>query len=130
MEFRELTEATQVLLNTIQSESSSMKANLELMMGRCKTEEELRRVLSRLLDGSLKSLAGAISELKYPVIILELEDEHPCDSCVVVRLDPGEHCGGCVNEARRGDWIPPESRDPPPYIDVDECSAEEDLSEE
>ena len=41
------------------------------------------------------------------------EAEHPCDSCIVItdKLDPNEHCDGCMNEMRLIDYVPPNMRD-------------------
>ena len=41
------------------------------------------------------------------------ETEHPCDGCIVIRdkLDPNEHCDGCINEMRLIDYVPPNMRE-------------------
>ncbi len=41
------------------------------------------------------------------------KSEHPCDRCIVItdKLDPNEHCDGCMNEMRLIDYVPPDMRE-------------------
>ncbi len=128
MRFDELSKGTQTILNTLESESLSIRTRLDLIIGTANDEAELRSKLLYLLDGPLKNLVSVAAELREPIVIIEEEAEHPCDNCAVVKenMEPEEverHCAGCENEMRQVDWVHPKLRG---YVEPTEASAEDD----
>ena len=107
VEFAELTDDTQSLINTFENEVFAIRERMKSALASARSEDELRRILFRLLEGSLSSLNSALEDLKHPVIIVEIDS----------------------SEAKLADFMKT-SGDAEPYFDPTECSAEEDEEED
>jgi len=112
LQFKELPHRIQMLLNDYESAANSMKVDIDWILGRIESPQDIAKLLPRLEDviATLQSMRG---ELEDPLRLLVEEDGHPCDSCIVIqdKLDPNQHCDGCINEARLIDYVPPDLRE-------------------
>jgi hypothetical protein len=110
----------------------NLKSGLDHALSSVSPHEKLTR-LDHLIAGALpnlRTLRGDIRTLmgySHPVAALEVELEHPCDDFEVImnKLDPEEHCHGCINEPALQAYVPKGARIRP-YIEATEASTEED----
>ncbi len=102
-EFSKLKAPTQALLNTIEGEAQRIRSELDRILQRSGSDEEVRQGLIELLRNSCPQLSGILEELKYPLIAITEDGTSPydCSGCVVMtdKLNREDHCHGCVNDA-------------------------------
>lgn len=112
MQFKELPQKIQMLLNNLDQAGNSLKTDVDWVLPKIKSPEDIARLLPRLeaVIATLQSIAG---DLEDPLRLIEEIAEHPCDPCEVTKLqlDPNEHCDGCINEMRLMDYVPPHLRE-------------------
>jgi len=110
LQFKELPHKIQMLLNDYESAANSMKVDVDWILGRIKSPQDVAKLLPRL-EAVIATLQSMRGELEDPLSLLIDEDGHPCDSCIVDPGNPNEHCHGCRNEARLIDYVPPDLRE-------------------
>lgn len=129
MEYKDLPENVQQLLNNLGQTRNALKDAIDDALAKSRSPEELVRILSEkgFLEGLISTLKMVLRELKDPMLIVTVEAEaHPCDGCEVVlnNLNAGEHCPGCPNEAHLETFVPKDMRNLG-YVDPTEASTED-----
>ncbi|GAH37464.1 unnamed protein product [marine sediment metagenome] len=106
MQWDKLPHRAKMLLNDYESTAYSIRMDIDWLLARLESSEDIVKLLPRL-EALIATLQSMKSDLEDPLSLLE-EDGHPCDNCIVTRdkLDPNEHCDGCINEARLIDYVP------------------------